>query len=269
MSGSAAARRWAEALAAWAIPQEILDRAPAKPWGCPTSLFAVAAEEALAPDAGLRPTTRRAAELLPDGGAVLDVGAGGGAASFPLAPPAALVTAVDESAGMLEAFAGLAARRGVDHAEVQGTWPEVAAKVEPADVVVCAHVFYNVADLEPFVAALTAKARRRVVVELTANHPMSSLNRLWRRFHDLDRPTGPTADDAVAVLAGMGLESGVERWEAPGRWETAPRGELVAFARRRLCLTSDRDPEVSAALDEDFIAGPRQLVTLWWPGAAG
>lgn len=263
------ARRWAEALAAWAIPPEILDRAPAKPWGCPTSLFARAAEEAVAPEAGLRPTTRRAAEVLPDAGSVLDVGAGGGAASLPLVPPATHITAVDESAGMLEAFASLAARRGVDHTEVQGTWPEVADRVEAADVVVCAHVFYNVADLEPFVAALTAKARNRVVVELTANHPLASLNQLWRQFHGLERPTGPSADDAVAVLAEMGLDAGIERWEAPGRWETAPREELVAFARRRLCLTPDRDPDVSAALDEKFIAGPRQLVTLWWPGSAG
>ncbi len=262
------ARRWGEALAAWAIPSEILDQAPAKPWGCPTALFARAAEEAVAPDAGLRPTTRRAAEVLPDAGTVLDVGAGGGAASLPLAPPAAVITAVDESAGMLEAFAGLAARRGLDHAEVQGSWPEVAGKVEPADVVVCAHVFYNVPDLEPFVTALTRKARRRVVVELTAAHPQASLNPLWHRFHGLDRPRDPTADDALAVLVELGLEVGVERWEAPGRWETAPREELVAFARQRLCLPPERDPEVAAALDKDFVSGPRQLVTLWWPGTA-
>lgn len=262
------ARRWGEALAAWAIPAEILDRAPAKPWGCPTGLFARAAEEAVAPDAGLRPTTRRAAEVLPDAGRVIDVGAGGGAASLPLAPPAAHITAVDESPGMLEAFASLAARRGVDHTEIQGSWPEVAAKVEPADVVVCAHVFYNVADLEPFVAALTGRARRRVVVELTAAHPHVHLNPLWGRFHGLDRPTDPTADDALAVLAELGLEVGVERWEAPGRWETAPREELVAFARQRLCLPVERDPEVAAALDEFFAPGPRQLVTCWWAGDA-
>jgi precorrin-6B methylase 2 len=259
-----AALRWAEALAEWAIPQEILDRAPATPWGCPTGLFARAAEEAVAPGAETRPTSRRALEVLPDAGKVLDVGAGGGAASLPLAPPAARVTAVDESEGMLAAFADLAGRRGVDHAEIQGTWPAVAEKVEPADVVVCAHVFYNVALLEPFVAALTAKARNRVVVELTATHPMSSLNALWQHFHGLQRPTGPTADDAVAVLAGLGLDVGVERWEAPGRWQTAPRQELVAFARQRLCLPPERDPEVDAALDDLFVAGPRHLVTLWW-----
>jgi SAM-dependent methyltransferase len=263
------ARHWSEALAAWAIPPDILEQAPETPWGCPTGLFARSAEEAVAPDAARTPTARRALEALPDGGAVLDVGVGGGAASLPLAPPAAFITGVDESPRMLEAFAALAERRGVGHVEVQGTWPEAADQVVPAAVVVCAHVFYNVADLEPFVAALAARARRRVVVELTAAHPQGSLNPLWHHFHGIERPTGPTADDALAVLGEMGLDAGVERWEAPGRWESAPREELVAFARRRLCLPPERDPEVAAALDELFDAGPRSLVTLWWPGIAG
>jgi SAM-dependent methyltransferase len=266
---SRAAVRWAEALAAWAIPPEILEQAPETPWGCPTSLFARLAEEAVVSGVQPSPTTRQALGALPDGGSVLDVGVGGGAASLPLAPPAAFITGVDESPRMLEAFAALAERRGVGHAEVQGTWPETAEKVEPADVVVCAHVFYNVPDIEAFVAALTATARRLVVVELTAAHPQASLNGLWRHFHGLERPAGPTADDALAVLHDMRLDAGAERWEAPGRWESAPREELVAFARRRLCLLPERDPEVAIALDELFDSGPRQLVTLWWPGTAG
>ena len=33
---------------------------------------------------------------------------------------------------------------------------------------------------------------------------------LWHRFHGLERPDGPTADDAVAVLADLGLQVGRE-----------------------------------------------------------
>jgi SAM-dependent methyltransferase len=264
-----AAARWAEALAEWDIPPEILANAPESPWGCPSSLFAHSAEEAVAPGAALTPTARRALEFLPEGGSVLDVGAGGGAASLPLVPPAAAVTAVDQSRGMLEAFAALAERRRVAHTEIEGTWPDVATGVGPADVVVCAHVVYNVADLEPFVAALTAKARRRVVVEMTAAHPQTHLNPLWRHFHDVDRPEDPTVADAAAVLEEMGLAPGMERWEAPGRWESVHQEHLVTFARRRLCLPPDRDREVAAALEELFDRGPRQLATLWWEGTAG
>ena len=69
----------------------------------------------------------------------------------------------------------------------------MAAQAAAADVVTCHNVLYNVPDLEPFLAALTGHARRQVVVELTAAHPLTSLNPLWLRFHGLQRPTGPTA----------------------------------------------------------------------------
>jgi SAM-dependent methyltransferase len=268
VSPGPAARYWAELLAAWAIPADILERAPEPPWGCPPALFAHAAEEAVGVDPESRsPSARRALEALPEDGSVLDVGAGGGAASLPLAPPAGRVTAVDQSPKMLAAFAALAERVGVAHAEVEGSWPEVAAQVELADVVVCHHVFYNVGELPPFVQALTGRARRRVVVELTAVHPQAHLNDLWRHFHGTDRPTGPTAEDAAAVVAEMGLDAGLERFDAPSRWTGIDRAEVVTFVRRRLCLTADRDPEIDAALGDAF--APRPLATLWWPGGVG
>jgi hypothetical protein len=261
------ARRWREDLDSWAIPEEILAAAPESPWGCPPGLFARAAEEALAAGGGdAAPSRRRALEALPAGGSVIDVGVGGGAASLPLCPPGSAVTAVDQSAAMLAAFAGLADRRGIAHTEVEGLWPAVADKVEAADVVVCHHVLYNVGDLVPFVTALTDHARRRVVVEITAVHPQSFLNPLWEHFHGVVRPTRPTAGDAAAVLRDLGLDVGVEEFERPPRWADADRAEHVVFARRRLCLPPERDREVAAVLDVP--PGPRRHVTLWWPGRA-
>jgi SAM-dependent methyltransferase len=261
------AGRWREDLDSWAIPPEILAAAPETPWGCPTGLFARAAEETLAAQAAApTPSLRRALEALPEGGSVLDVGAGGGAASLPLCPPAAAVTAVDQSPSMLAAFADLAGRRGIDHREVEGLWPVVADQVGPADVVVCHHVLYNVGDLVPFVAALTDHARRRVVVEITASHPQALLNPLWEHFHGVRRPTRPTADDAAAVLRDLGLDLGVEPFDAPPRWQhDGHHDELVAFTRRRLCLPAERDPEVAAMLPP---LQPRPHVTLWWSGQA-
>jgi hypothetical protein len=169
---------------------------------------------------------------------------------------------------MLAAFAALAAKQGVDHREVEGLWPDVAGTVGPADVVVCHHVLYNVGPLVPFVVALTDHARVRVVVEITADHPQATLNPLWERFHGLARPSRPTAADAVTVLRDLGLDVGVEAHDAPPRWghdHDHDRAELVAFTRRRLCLTPDRDPEIAAVLPP---ATPRPTVTLWWPGTA-
>ena len=276
MDGQAGAlERWREQLDGWAIPSEILAAAPESPWGYPVGLFRSRARRA-----GSRPATPsnlEAARSMPQGGSVLDVGAGAGAASLPLAGLAGRLVAVDESPAMVASFLAAAEAAGVPAEAVEGRWPEVAGRVGPADVVVCHHVLYNVADLAPFALALTGHARRRVVAELTDRHPLAGLHPLWRRFHDLDRPTGPGADDAAAALGAAGLEVDRQDWEQPDRFGFDDFDELVAFTRRRLCLPAARDPEVAEALldegtrqvDGVWVSGqPRRVTTLSWPGSA-
>jgi SAM-dependent methyltransferase len=267
--------RWREQLDGWAIPTEILAAAPESPWGFPVGLFRSRARRA--GSGPVTPSNREAARHLPAGGSVLDVGAGGGAASLPLADLAGRLVAVDESADMVAAFLAAAEAAGVPARGIEGRWPEVAGRVAPADVVVCHHVLYNVADLAPFADALTGHARRRVVAELTERHPLAGLAPLWRRFHDLDRPGGPTADDAVAALEALGLEVVRQDWESRDRFGFDDFDELVAFTRRRLCLPAERDPEVAAALleggtrqvDGVWVSGqPRRVTTVSWPGSA-
>jgi SAM-dependent methyltransferase len=267
--------RWREQLEGWAIPAEILAAAPESPWGFPVGLFRSRARRA-----GSRPVTPsnlEAARHLPPGGGVLDVGAGGGAASLPLATEAGRLVAVDESPEMVASFLAAAEAAGVPAEGVEGRWPEVAGRVGPADVVVCHHVLYNVADLAPFAAALTGHARRRVVAELTDRHPLAGLAPLWRRFHGLERPDGPGAGDAVAALAELGLEVDRRDWENQDRFGFDDFDELVAFTRRRLCLPAGRDPEVAEALlahgthqvDGVWVSGqPRRVTTLSWTGSA-
>ncbi|MGH2819174.1 MAG: class I SAM-dependent methyltransferase [Actinomycetota bacterium] len=257
-----AARRWAQMLGAWAIPEHILAAAPESPWGFPPALFKH--DRAGGSDS---PSHRRAREVLPANGSVLDVGVGGGAGSIPLHPPAARITGVDEGEHMLAEFAGSAEDRGIAHQEVLGRWPDVAASVAPADLVVCHHVFYNAPDIEAFAEQLTNHARVRVVAEMTAIHPQTGLNELWRRFHGLERPAGPSAEDAREVLREMGLDVAIERWSRPPHPHDDRRA-LVAFVRRRLCLPAERDEEIDAALGDNPVIGPRDVATLWWDGAA-
>jgi SAM-dependent methyltransferase len=212
------------------------------------------------------PSRRVALEAVAGGGSVVDVGCGAGAGSLPLVPPATALTAIDSSAEMLRAFAADAATRSVPYGLVEGRWPDVAGLVAPADLVVCHHVLYNVPDLVGFVLALTAHARRRVVVELTERHPLTELGPLWRRFHDLERPAGPDAGLAVEVIAGTGVSVRQERWERPR--VTVAAADRVTLTRQRLCLIADRDGEVAAALEELGPPAPRQVRTLWWPGEA-
>ena len=254
MSDVPAAARWRDELAGWAIPEQIAAQAPEPPWGFPAELFPAAPREAAD-----TPSRRRALDALPEGGSVLDVGCGGGAGGLSLVPPAAYVVGVDSGEHMLSAFATAAHERGVRHREVHGDWPAVAAAFEPADVAVCHHVLYNVPDLATFALALSKAARRRVVVELTARHPLADTRAMWRHFHGVDRPVGPSAALAVDTLREAGLTPKVEEWTAPPR--EVPRAALVALNRRRLCLSAEQDPVV------DRLLGPpveRRLVTLWW-----
>jgi hypothetical protein len=69
---------------------------------------------------------------------VLDVGVGAGAASLRLG--AGRIIGVDPSVELLRAFAGRAARRGIEVTAIEGRWPDVAPDVPVADVAVCHHV---------------------------------------------------------------------------------------------------------------------------------
>ena len=274
---AALADRWRDDLAAWAIPDEILAAVSASPWATSPALFARRADAELRAPRG--PSVGRALEALPPGGSVLDVGAGAGAAGLPLAVArGAELLAIDLSADMLDELAERAATHGIRTRLLRGRWPDVADASCMADVAVCKDVVYNVPELPAFFAALTAHARRRVVVELTERHPMAPLNPLWLRLHGLRRPDRPTAADAYAIAATMGLRPRAERWIRATHGPYGTFDELVDVARTRLCLPAERAGDVAAALRdlgtdpaEPYLPGTRNraAVTLWWAGKGG
>lgn len=108
---------------------------------------------------------------------------------------------------------------GVDHEAIEGSWPDQATAAASADVVVSHHVAYN-------------------VVELTGEHPRAGVNHLWRHFWDVDRPSGPTAGDAVAGCGRRGSTPAVEQW--PRRGRGLARAERVASVRVALPVPARR-----------------------------
>lgn len=248
-------------LARWAIPDEIRAGVPESPYFFDPQVFSRAAEEALA-RVDDSPSDEIARQALPRDGSVLDVGCGAGAASLRLRP--ARVVGVDSNRPLLDTFAGHAARLGIPATAVHGTWPQVADDCPPADVVVCHHVFYNVADLAGFAAALGTHARGRVVVECTAVHPMAWMAPYWLALHGLAQPDRPTADDAVAVLAESGLRVHQRRWTRRYQMIGEGTGHGLESMARRLCLPPARHGELRRLLEEIPPPPDRDVVTLWW-----
>ncbi len=267
--GGPAAERWRRALEAWALPADLLAAAEESPYGWPEAILARMRRER---DAGVDiPTVGLIADLVPPGGSVLDVGAGTGRLAIPLARQGIRVTAVEPAAAMLGELR--AAAGGLPIEVVEGRWPGAAALVGRHDVAVSANVVYDVADLAPFLAALTDRAPV-VVLECGAEHPWAGLAPLYRALHGLERPSGPTVDDLADVVEETtGAVPEVIRWETERPLRFGDLDELMALYRRRLVLPASRAAELAALLaprirqvdggltvDE----GRRQAAAVWW-----
>lgn len=256
MSGPAF-EHWRSSLEAWRIPEVILAQAAESPWIHPVELFDVSALDSI-PDS---PSYQAARAAL--GHSLLDVGCGGGRAAFACVPPATHVIGVDDQPEMLERFRAMADRRAVTSETILGDWPAVSPQTPLADVVTCHHVFYNVAELAPFVRALSAHARNRVVVELPMHHPLSDLAPWWQHFWQLERPTGPSALDAAECVRSLGFDVQMQTHEPSATPSVVDEDTLVRFMRIRLCLPPSRDHEVREFM-RSMEPRSRTNVTLYW-----
>jgi SAM-dependent methyltransferase len=252
-----AAERWKADLALWAIPKEILDQAVEKPWIHPPALFEIpeVIKDSL--------SHQRSREAMPKGGSVLDIGCGGGIATFAITPPAGHVIGVDEQQAMLDLYKANAEKFSVTSETVLGQWPAVADVTPVADVVTVFHVAYNVGEIVPFLAALNSHARKRVVIEVPILHPMSNMNEGWKHFWDLTRPTVPAAADLITVLAEMGIRANIEFFESEILLDKKVDG-ANGFIRRRLCLPEERQGEVDAFIAANPMPERRKLAAIWW-----
>lgn len=268
---SNAVSAWREQLSGWTISQALIDAVPDSPYEWSGTIWRRRTEEAIESDTN-SPTMSRIRELAGYHGSILDVGAGTGRSSIPLARAGHQVTAVEPNSSMIAALKELAA--GLPLSIIEGRWPEVVGQVEQHRVTLSAHVVYDVSDIGPFLSALAEKAKSGVVIEMTDRHPWAHLSPYYRALHDLERPSGPTADDMVSVIREvLSVEPEVIHWERPADLWFESIGEMVAFYGRRLVLPESRWPELGRLLERDttesngrFQAGSglRQLATIWW-----
>ena len=252
-----AAEKWKVDLESWAIPKEILDQAEEAPWTHAPALFAL-------PDEIVdTPSHRIAREALTISGSILDIGCGGGVATFAIAKSGNHVIGVDHQAEMLKMYIQNAKSRDIDSEAHEGFWPAIADEVPSAEVVTVHHVVYNVGDIKPFLQALDSHVSKRVVIELPLVHPMTSASAGWKHFWNLIRPTSPNADDLLEVLREMGIKAKLEKFSADFPLEQSAE-DIAERTRVRLCLPSSRLDEVKDFLLSNPFETKRELAVIWW-----
>lgn len=118
---------------------------------------------------------------------VIDAGAGTGRHAIPLAARVDWVTAVEPSAAMRAQLE--AAGQPPNLTVIASSWED--AEPAPADLVICSHVLYAVAEPVPFIEKLEALAKERVFICL----------------RDVDPPEGrrPRFQDLFNLLRQMGV----------------------------------------------------------------
>jgi SAM-dependent methyltransferase len=155
---------------------------------------------------------------------LIDVGAGAGRHAVALAERVEWVTAVEPSEGMR---ANIPARDNMT--VVASTWED--AEVAPADLVICCHVLYGVADPLPFITKLEHSARERVFIMLRETelpHPAAAIR---TRLFGKSGPGLPRFSDLFMLLLQMGIAPDVTFIRYPIVTRYADIEEALADAR--------------------------------------
>jgi SAM-dependent methyltransferase len=151
---------------------------------------------------------------------LIDVGAGSGRHAVPLAERLEWVTAVEPSEGM---------RAQIPHRDnmtvVASTWQDAA--VAPADLLICSHVLYGVADPVSFIVKMEASARERLFIMLRES-PMAHLGALVRVRLLGEEPRLPRFSDLFMLLMQMGIAPDVKFTSYPNPQRYADLEEALA-----------------------------------------
>jgi 2-polyprenyl-3-methyl-5-hydroxy-6-metoxy-1,4-benzoquinol methylase len=209
-------------------------------------------------------TIDRLAELVSPDETVLDVGAGGGRLTVPLADYCSHVTAVEPSEAMRDQLAATAKAWDVNNVSIiASTWEQ--AVVEPHDLVVCAHVVYTVTGIESFVRKLSNHARKSVALISFERPATATYLPLWTRVHGEERIELPTLPQIRELLTEMGIEfvqTPLTAW-APRPFKTREQAQSECEARLFVAPRSNKAQVLSNVLDDSLIEVDGGLRLKW------
>ncbi|MEE8472980.1 MAG: class I SAM-dependent methyltransferase [Dehalococcoidia bacterium] len=208
---------------------------------------------------------------------VLDIGAGTGRWSVPMAGIARKVTAIDPSPAMLDVLRRKIESAGTANIEiVQAPWEEV--EVEPHDVALCSHGMYASPDLLSFVRKMERSARCRCFLIMRATSPEAVIGELSHRIYG-QRHDSPNFIVGYNVLYEAGIMAGVLMESETRPWTNDSLDDALLRAKRHLGLSShpEHDSMIRRVLTERLIFkegkylwedGKRSALVWWDPGEA-
>ena len=179
---------------------------------------------------------------------VLDIGAGIGRWTLPIARKVRRVTAVEPLQGMRQVLVERAAAQDIRNLDVVGT-PWLAAEVPPHDVAIAIHATYTTPDLLGFVRKMEACARQTCCLALRLPAHDGVIGELSQQIHGLWHDS-PNFIVGYNLLLSAGLYPSVLVERRPVRhWVDPTLGAAVVRAKRHLHLADDRhDPTIREVL---------------------
>ena len=205
-----------------------------------------------------RPTSKRTndpvlnslLDLVQPGETWLDIGAGGGRLSLPIALKAEEVIALDASKGMLEVLRECMTEYAVPNVRVvESRWPAVEAP--KADVALIANVGNDIEEMGAFLDAMEASAGRLCVAIQPSRPPASYAFPFWPRVHGVERIELPSLPELLALLLARGRIFEVKLFPRAGMssdsFETAQR---MLRVQTWVKAGSEKDAELGRAMGE-------------------
>jgi SAM-dependent methyltransferase len=170
---------------------------------------------------------------------VLDIGAGIGRWTLPIARKVHRVTAIEPLQGMRTVLVERAAAHGITNVEVVDT-PWLTTEVSSHDVAIAAHATYTTTDLLGFVRRMEASARRTCYLALRVPAHDGVIGELSEciqgRWHD-----SPNFIVGYNLLLSAGFHPNVLMEPKASRfWADSGVEDALARAKRHLHLDDDR-----------------------------
>jgi 2-polyprenyl-3-methyl-5-hydroxy-6-metoxy-1,4-benzoquinol methylase len=182
----------------------------------------------------------------------LDIGAGGGRYSLPLALKSERVHAVDPSPSMLAALREGAAEHGIGNIDItEGTWPPSDGDLPRADVALMAHVGYDIEGFGAFLDAAEAAVSRRCIVVMRASRSTTPSELLWQGIHGEPRLRLPMLSELLVLLLARGTMPEVTLCDR-ATWGYESLESLLEAARQMLWLRpgSVKDDRLGRLINE-------------------